>query len=87
MKGTVKATIAGYIYMDIAGKIFVNKYIKISENEIRIISFGSITADFRFEDTADGDFEEMGFAAVIKSVKVTRLQDNQFETEAVIDIY
>ena len=83
-KGRLKARIDGYVYLEIAGRIQINRYEAVGD-ELRILGFQSIDANFEFDDrTAEGVREKR--SALIISSKVIRT-GRGFETHCVLDIY
>ena len=83
-KGRLKARIEGYMYLEIAGRIQINRYEMVGD-EVRILGFQSIDANFEFDDqTAQGVREKK--SAMIISSKVVRTERG-FETYCTLDIY
>ncbi len=83
-KGRLKARIDGYMYLEIAGRIQINRY-ETAGDEVRILGFQSIDANFEFDDqTAEGTREKR--SALIISSRVIKTSAG-FETHCVLDIF
>jgi hypothetical protein len=81
-KGRTKAYIAGYIYLEIAGKIIITRFRKEPDGRTRVLEFHDVEGNFIFEDqTSVG--ETGHFNAVILSSTVVRREEG---TQTIFEI-
>ena len=83
-KGRIEARIAGYIYLEIAGRLEVTRY-REEGTGIRVLGFQSIDANFEFEDLTEEGTDEQ-FSAMIISSKVTRTAAGD-ETHCILEVF
>ena len=84
-KGRNKACIDGYMYLEIAGQIQINRYLELPDGRYQVLAFQSIDANFEFSDETLAGVEKSISALIIAS-RVRKTADG-FKTEFELEVY